>query len=98
MNTEILLTFYKVKVGSGLTNKLKGLFSLVLRLFSASGRGCCSQHTLFELSCPISLLFGTLVMLRGMLECVTWHLHIGELPATVLERHSCGALHLLARL
>ena len=34
------------------------------------------------------LYFGTLNMHRGMLECVTWHLHIGEVPATVLERHS----------
>ena len=29
-------------------------------------------------------------MLRGMLECVTWHLHIGE----VFERHSYGTFHL----
>ena len=41
-----------------------------------------------------SNIIGTLVMLRGMLECVTWHLLIGEVPATVWIGNACGGLHL----
>ena len=91
--------FGKSPLGSWLarprvTKQIEGSFTAVASTGSASGRGCCIQHTLFGPFDSAAIYFGTLVMLRGMLECVTWHLHIGEVPATVWIGNAYGKLHL----
>ena len=81
-------------LGPGLPNKLKGLSPLLLRQVQPQVGGVVYNTPFLDLLRLNSNIIGTLVMLRGMLECVTWHLHIGEVPATVWIGNACGGLHL----
>ena len=81
-------------LGPGLPNKLKGLSPLLLRQVQPQVGGVVYNTPFLDLLDSTAIYFGTLVMLRGMLECVTWHLHIGEVPATVWIGNAYDKSHL----